>query len=128
MITVEQEKPERLENYLLDGRLEIDNNWIENKIRPLAIGRKNYLFAGSHNAAERAGMIYSFLAMCRVAEGQFKLAVFVVSNWLLRNVGNEVACSPITNRPNLSSDIRFAEMSNNLFWQRVPLSQRFFET
>jgi transposase len=58
----------RLENYLLDGRLEIDNNWIENKIRPLAIGRKNYLFAGSHNAAERAGMIYSFLAMCRVAE------------------------------------------------------------
>jgi transposase len=58
----------RLENYLLDGRLEIDNNWIENKIRPLAIGRKNYLFAGSHDAAERAGMIYSFLAMCRVAE------------------------------------------------------------
>lgn len=58
----------RLENYLLDGRLEIDNNWIENKIRPLAIGRKNYLFAGSHQAAERAGMIYSFLAMCRVAE------------------------------------------------------------
>ena len=58
----------RLENYLLDGRLEIDNNWIENKIRPLAIGRKNYLFAGSHEAAARAGMIYSFLAMCRVAE------------------------------------------------------------
>jgi transposase len=44
----------RLENYLLDGRLEIDNNWIENKIRPLAIGRKNYLFAGSHQAAQRA--------------------------------------------------------------------------
>ena len=57
----------RLENYLLDGRLEIDNNWIENKIRPLAIGRKNYLFAGSHDAAHRAGMIYSFFAMCRVA-------------------------------------------------------------
>jgi len=58
----------RLENYLLDGRLAIDNNWIENKIRPLAIGRKNYLFAGSHEAAQRAGMIYSYLAMCRVAE------------------------------------------------------------
>ena len=58
----------RMENYLLDGRLEIDNNWIENKIRPLAIGRKNYLFAGSHEAAQRAGMIYSFLALCRVAE------------------------------------------------------------
>jgi len=48
--------------------MEIDNNWIENKIRPLAIGRKNYLFAGSHEAAQRAGMIYPFLAMCRVAE------------------------------------------------------------
>ena len=58
----------RMENYLLDGRLEIDNNWIENKIRPLAIGRKNYLFAGSHDAAQRAGMIYSFFAMCRVAK------------------------------------------------------------
>ena len=58
----------RLENYLLDGRLEIDNNWIENKIRPLAIGRKNYSCAGSHEAAQRVGMIYSFLAMCRVAQ------------------------------------------------------------
>lgn len=52
-------------NYLKDGRLEIDNNWIENKIRPLALGRKNYLFAGSHEAAARAGMLYSFFAMCR---------------------------------------------------------------
>jgi hypothetical protein len=56
----------RLENYLLDGKLEIDNNWIENKIRPLAIGRKNYLFAGSHESAERAGYIYSLFAMCRL--------------------------------------------------------------
>lgn len=59
---------ERACNYLLDGRLEIDNNWIENKIRPLALGRKNYLFAGSHEAAARAGMIYSFFAMCRKEE------------------------------------------------------------
>jgi len=56
----------RLENYLLDGKLEIDNNWVENKIRPLAIGRKNYLFAGSHESAARAGYIYSLFAMCRM--------------------------------------------------------------
>jgi len=48
-----------------DGRLLIDNNHIENKIRPLALGRKNYLFAGSHQAAQRAAMMYSFMATCK---------------------------------------------------------------
>ena len=48
-----------------DGRLLIDNNHIENKIRPLALGRKNYLFAGSHQAAQRSAMIYSFMATCK---------------------------------------------------------------
>lgn len=48
-----------------DGRLLIDNNPIENKIRPLALGRKNYLFAGSHEAAQRAAMMYSFMATCK---------------------------------------------------------------
>jgi hypothetical protein len=54
--------------YLHDGSLEIDNNLIENAIRPLALGRKNYLFAGSHEAAKRAAAIYSFFAMCRKEE------------------------------------------------------------
>jgi transposase len=44
----------------------IDNNAIENKIRPIALGRKNYLFAGSNEAAKRAGMIYSLMASCKV--------------------------------------------------------------
>ena len=48
-----------------DGRLLIDNNHIENKIRPLALGRKNYLFAGSHQAAQRTAMMYSFMASCK---------------------------------------------------------------
>jgi len=48
-----------------DGRLLIDNNHIENKIRPLALGRKNYLFAGSHQGAQRTAMIYSFMATCK---------------------------------------------------------------
>ncbi|GAB1417577.1 IS66-like element ISBthe6 family transposase [Bacteroidales bacterium] len=52
--------------YTQDGRLSIDNNHIENTIRPVALGRKNYLFAGSHDGAERAAMIYSFLASCKI--------------------------------------------------------------
>ncbi|NRA48322.1 MAG: IS66 family transposase [Phaeodactylibacter sp.] len=52
--------------YLDDGRLEIDNNLIENAIRPLALGRKNYLFAGSHQGAQRTAMMYSFFASCKV--------------------------------------------------------------
>lgn len=55
----------RLCRYTDDGRFEIDNNWVENSIRPVAIGRKNYLFAGSHDAAQRAAMIYSFLGSCK---------------------------------------------------------------
>lgn len=55
-----------LENYLRDGHLEIDNNLIENAIRPLALGRKNYLFAGSHDAAVNIAMYRSFFATCRL--------------------------------------------------------------
>lgn len=53
-----------LQNYLLDGILEIDSNLVENAIRPLALGRKNYLFAGSHNAARDIAMFYSFFVTC----------------------------------------------------------------
>lgn len=42
---------DQLSAYLHDGILEIDNNLVENAIRPVALGRKNYLFAGSHKAA-----------------------------------------------------------------------------
>ena len=55
-----------LQNYLYDGNLQIDNNLIENKIRPIALGRKNYLFAGSHNGAKRSAMFYSFFACCKL--------------------------------------------------------------
>ncbi len=53
-----------LSAYLYDGNLQIDNNLAENAIRPIALGRKNYLFAGSHEAAQRSAMIYSFFAIC----------------------------------------------------------------
>lgn len=57
----------RLSRYVLDGRYQIDNNGIENAIRPLALGRKNYLFAGNHAAAVRAAIAYSFIASCKAA-------------------------------------------------------------
>ena len=57
---------DKLMRYTTDGRLEIDNNLVENAIRPVAIGRKNYLFAGSHNGARRAAMLYSFLGTCKI--------------------------------------------------------------
>ena len=52
--------------YTTDGRLEIDNNLIENTIRPIALGRKNYLFAGSHTAAQRIAVFYSLLGSCKI--------------------------------------------------------------
>ena len=57
----------RLSRYVLDGRYHIDNNGIENAIRPLALGRKNYLFAGNHEAAVRAAIAYSLFSSCKAA-------------------------------------------------------------
>ena len=56
----------RLIKYVDNPKYLIDNNLIENIIRPLAIGRKNYLFAGSHEAAQKAAMFYSFFATCKL--------------------------------------------------------------
>jgi transposase len=57
---------EKLMIYCTNGKLEIDNNLVENTIRPIAIGRKNYLFAGSHEAAQNAAMFYSLLGTCKL--------------------------------------------------------------
>lgn len=53
---------------LEDGRLRLDNNLVENSFRALALGRKNYLFAGSHEGAERIAMMYSFFASCKAKD------------------------------------------------------------
>ena len=58
----------RLSRYHLDGRYQIDNNLIENAIRPLAIGRRNYLFCGNHDAAENAAIMYSLLGCCKACD------------------------------------------------------------
>ncbi|WP_439484117.1 IS66 family transposase [Cyclobacterium plantarum] len=51
--------------YTLHGQMEIDNNLVENAVRPLAVGRKAFLFAGSHKAAEMTAGMYSFMASCK---------------------------------------------------------------
>ena len=57
---------EKLCIYTRDGVLQIDNNLVENSIRPIALGRKNYLFAGSHERAQDAAILYSLFATCRL--------------------------------------------------------------
>ncbi len=60
------ERWKRLSLYTESGMLNIDNNPVENSIRPVAIGRKNYLFCGSHEAAQRSAMLYSLLGTCKM--------------------------------------------------------------
>jgi transposase len=57
---------EKLILFTTDGKLEIDNNLVENAIRPIALGRRNWLFAGSTPAAQRGGVIYSLFATCKL--------------------------------------------------------------
>ena len=56
---------ESLEIYLQDAQIEIDNNLVENAIRPTALGKKNWLFFGDAHAGERSAVIYSIIESCR---------------------------------------------------------------
>lgn len=55
-----------LTQFLDDGQLPIDNNWIENQIRPIAIGRNNWLFAGSLRAGQRAAAVMSLIQSAKL--------------------------------------------------------------
>jgi transposase len=56
----------RLTKYLDDGLLDIDNNSIENSIRAIALGRRNFMFSGSHDGAARSAMLYSLTGTCKM--------------------------------------------------------------
>lgn len=56
----------KLSTYIDNPILEIDNNLVENAIRPTVIGRKNYMFSGSHDGARRSAMMYSFFGSCKM--------------------------------------------------------------
>lgn len=58
----------RLSRYVNNGRINIDNNLIENAIRPLALGRKNYLFCGNDASAYRAAIVYSLISTCKAVD------------------------------------------------------------
>ena len=57
---------EALTRYIEDGDLPIDNNWLENRIRPVALGRSNWLFAGSLRAGQRAAVIMSLIQSAKL--------------------------------------------------------------
>ena len=62
----------KLSRYHLDGRYNIDNNGIENAARPVAVGRKNYLFCQNDDTAESTAIIYSLMGCCKAAEVDFR--------------------------------------------------------
>lgn len=57
---------DKLTRFLDDGRIELSNNWIENVIRLLAMGRKNFMFAGSVEGAHNLATVYSIMATCKL--------------------------------------------------------------
>lgn len=71
----------KLTRYHLDGKLKIDNNLGENAIRPIALGRKNWLFCGNHDSAENAAIMYSMLGCCKAHKVNFRdWLVFFLNN------------------------------------------------
>ena len=58
----------RISRYVQDGRFNIDNNLMEQAIRPITLGRKNYLFCGNNEGAENNAIFYTFMACCREAK------------------------------------------------------------
>ena len=71
----------KLTRYHLDGKLKIDNNLGENAIRPIALGRKNWLFCGNHGAAENTAIMYSMLGCCKAHNVNFRdWLVFFLNN------------------------------------------------
>jgi hypothetical protein len=86
----------RLNVYVTDGRLEIDNNLVENAIRPVALGRKNYLFAGSHGGAARAAIIYTFVANAKLHNVEpftyLRDVLARISDYPYNQLGDLLAC------------------------------------
>ncbi len=68
--------------YTSAGYLEIDNNLIENKIRPLALGRKNYLFAHNENTAQNLALLYSLIGTCHAND----INPIKYISWILKKV------------------------------------------
>lgn len=78
-----------LNRYVEDGELSIDNNFAERAMRPIAIGRKNWLFVGSVLAGQRAGVLMSLVASCKINQ--------VEPYAYLKDLFNRLAYKPAAN-------------------------------
>lgn len=74
----------RLTVYLQDGRLAIDNNRVENDIRPFAVGRKNWLFSSSANGATSSAALYSLVETARANQTNAYAYLKYIFTWLPR--------------------------------------------
>lgn len=80
-----------LSNYLLDGKLEIDNNGVENKIRPLALGRKNWMFSVSPKGADASSFFFSLINSATVnGLNAFDYLVHIFNNIRQSNSGDDL--------------------------------------
>ncbi|MBN2513097.1 MAG: transposase [Sedimentisphaerales bacterium] len=89
-----------LVRYTSDPRLSIDNNLSERTLRMVVVGRKNYLFAGSEAGAERAAIIYSLVASCKLMGMTRSLhdVLKKVTTWPL--IRSTRCCRPVGHRRN----------------------------
>jgi transposase len=105
-----------LTRFVDDGRLSLDNNLCEQQLRDIALGRKNYLFAGSHDAARRTAALYSLMRTCarhgvpplpyltdvlhRLANGwnRARLDELLPDRWL-QHYGGQAIAPPATHQP-----------------------------
>src|SRR5216117_3292903 len=90
---------EALIGYLRDGRFEIDNNLVENSIRPTAVGRKRWLFIGHPDAGWRSAVIYSLLgSRRRRAINPDDYLTDVLRRLPMPQSANSILCFPQTGR------------------------------
>jgi len=82
-----------LSTYAHNGELEIDNNLVENTIRPIALGRKNYMFAGSDQAAQHLAILYSIIGTCL----KNNINAYTYLHWLLKKVATNKVTSEAVN-------------------------------
>ena len=102
--------------YLQDGRLPIDNNLAENAIRPIALGRKNWLFVGSEAGGHTAAVLMTFTATCRKNK---------INTWAyLKDVLQRIQAHPASRLDELLPD-RWQELQTaaaGLFSKKIPIS------
>jgi hypothetical protein len=88
-----QNNKDRLMTFLLDGRIEISNAMVENAIRPFAVGRKNWLFAGSPKGARASACVYSLVETAKAND----LDPFLYLRTLLEDIpGSDYRTNPKT--------------------------------